>query len=62
MEREPMKRLRSDGEVDEGALPEGRTCMDCAHFRRCNLMFGHIAGDEVCDWLPSRFRLRKEVA
>jgi hypothetical protein len=50
-EREPMRR---DGSGMD--LPPGKTCADCTHFRRCNLMFGHIAADESCDWLPSRFR------
>lgn len=50
-DRAPWLR-RHDPTMD---LPEGKTCADCAHFRRCNLMFGHIAADEVCDWSPSRF-------
>jgi len=54
-EREPYKRGRN-GDQDMH-LPDGKTCGDCVHFRRCNLMFGHIATDEVCDWAPSRFRL-----
>ncbi|AZE10200.1 hypothetical protein C4K10_1910 [Pseudomonas chlororaphis subsp. aureofaciens] len=37
-------------------LPEGKTCGDCVHCRRCTLMFGHIPADEACDWSPSRFR------
>lgn len=40
---------------DEMDLPPAKTCADCAHFRRCNSMFGHIAADESCDWSPSRF-------
>lgn len=39
-------------------LPTGKTCGDCSHFTSCNLMWGHIAADEVCDWSPSRFRFR----
>jgi hypothetical protein len=37
-------------------LPEGKTCGDCVHCRRCTMMFGHIPADESCDWSPSRFR------
>lgn len=37
-------------------LPEGKTCNDCVHCRRCCLMFGHIPEDEVCDFYPSRYR------
>jgi hypothetical protein len=40
---------------DGMSLPQGKTCGDCHHFRRCNAMFGHIESDEVCDWAPSRF-------
>lgn len=53
-QRAPYKRGRNGDEVMH--LPAGKTCGDCHHFRRCNLMFGHIAADEVCDWAPSRFR------
>jgi hypothetical protein len=37
-------------------LPEGKTCGDCVHCKRCTMMFGHIPADEACDWSPSRFR------
>jgi len=51
--RAPMTRAaHGDPEMN---LPEGKVCSDCVHFRRCNLIFGHIAADEVCDWAPSRF-------
>jgi hypothetical protein len=43
-------------------LPEGKTCGDCVHCRRCTMMFGHIPEDEACDWAPSRFTPKKEVA
>lgn len=42
--------------TDEMDLPEGVTCADCVHCRRCCLMFGHIPEDEVCDFSPSRFQ------
>lgn len=45
-------RNKEDREMD---LPNGKTCGDCTHCRRCCSMFGHIPGDEVCDWHPSRF-------
>lgn len=51
--REPYRRDARD--EDKMNLPDGKTCGDCGHFRRCNLIFGHVAGDEVCDWAPSRF-------
>jgi hypothetical protein len=41
---------------DDMDLPEGKTCGDCVHGRRCTAMFGHIPADESCDWSPSRFR------
>jgi hypothetical protein len=37
-------------------LPEGATCGDCVHIRRCGAMFGHVATDTYCDWVPSKFR------
>jgi hypothetical protein len=52
-EREPYRRVRDD--ADRMNLPEGMTCGDCVHCRRCTMMYGHIPADEVCDWAPSRF-------
>jgi hypothetical protein len=57
MEREPY--LRQVDNRDGMNLPPGKTCGDCVHFKRCDCIFGHIAGDEACDWAPSRFRLPK---
>jgi hypothetical protein len=51
--RAPM--LRRANDRDRMNLPEGKTCADCGHCRRCCLIFGHIPQDEVCDWAPSRF-------
>nr|WP_253539519.1 hypothetical protein [Erwinia aphidicola] len=49
-----MRRASND---DAGMnLPVGKTCGECVYSRRCTMMFGHIPGDEVCDWSPSRFR------
>lgn len=59
--RKPYKR-RPDTDADNMSLPDGKTCGDCAHFRRCNMIFGHIATDEVCDWAPSRFIAVKNEA
>lgn len=56
-DREPM--LRSAHDDDKMNLPEGKTCADCVHCQRCCLMFGHIPADQVCDWSPSRFQLKK---
>ncbi len=53
--RAPMKRSYRDKQSREMNLPEGKTCADCAHCRRCCAIFGHIPADEVCDWHPSRF-------
>ena len=52
-QREPLRRAAND--EDKMNLPEGKTCGDCVHCRRCTMMFGHIPADEVCDWSPSRF-------
>ncbi|WP_325950216.1 hypothetical protein [Pseudomonas putida] len=53
-QRKPLGRSVND--EDQMNLPEGKTCGDCVHCRRCTLMFGHIPADESCDWSPSRFR------
>ncbi|OLU23112.1 hypothetical protein BVH03_23075 [Pseudomonas sp. PA15(2017)] len=50
-ERPPLPRTGDDMD-----LPEGMTCGDCRHARRCIAMFGHIAEDLSCDWSPSRFQ------
>lgn len=39
-------------------LPTGKTCRDCAHFDRCEMLFSADAGfpsSTSCDWNPSRF-------
>lgn len=53
-QREPLGRMAND--EYRMNLPEGKTCGDCVHCRRCTAMFGHIPADESCDWSPSRFR------
>ncbi|MEZ2746347.1 hypothetical protein ACBQ16_14215 [Halopseudomonas bauzanensis] len=55
-ERKPYGRYKAGEEGEDMNLPEGKTCGDCAHCRRCCAMFGHIPADESCDWSPSRFR------
>ncbi|RMO77244.1 hypothetical protein ALQ35_100237 [Pseudomonas fluorescens] len=47
---------RSADNADQMNLPEGKTCGDCVHCKRCTAMFSHIPADESCDWSPSRFR------
>ena len=53
---------RSADNADQMNLPEGKTCGDCVHCKRCTAMFGHIPTDESCDWSPSRFREAVPVA
>ena len=39
------------------ALPEGKTCGDCVHFRRtCSWLVSCHPENSVCDWSPHRFR------
>lgn len=40
---------------DKMLLPKGTTCGDCAHIRRCSMIFGHTETDTCCDCSPSRF-------
>lgn len=58
-QRKPYARSAVD--ADRMNLPEGKTCGDCVHARRCTMMFGHIPADESCDWSPSRFRQAETV-
>ena len=58
-EREPYRRNKDA--PDNMDLPDGKTCNDCVHCRRCTLMFGHIPADESCDWAPSRFTEKQAV-
>jgi len=55
MDRPHYERRYKDKDDIAINLPTGKTCGDCYHFNQCNSMFGHIALDERCDWLPSRF-------
>lgn len=36
--------------------PDGQTCSDCAHFRRCHLLLSYTGKETMCDWEPSRFK------
>lgn len=41
---------------EEMKLPQGKTCGDCAHIKRC-LAFGFTRATATsCDFHPSRFR------
>lgn len=43
---------------DSMALPPGKTCKNCAFFRRCTAFLGeNIRDNTSCDWAPSRFVL-----
>lgn len=39
-------------------LPEGKTCADCAYYKRCYALFECPSTNTECDWAPSRFRQR----
>jgi len=36
-------------------LPNGATCGDCVHVRRCVAIFGRKPTDTSCDFFPRRF-------
>lgn len=39
-------------------LPDGKTCRDCAHFKRREMLFSanvSFPSSTSCDWAPSRF-------
>lgn len=46
---------------DEANLPRGKTCADCYHFKRCEMLFGCGAKNTRCDWNPSRFAVAVEA-
>jgi len=38
------------------ALPEGKTCADCVHFKRtCVWLISYTGRETSCDWYPIRF-------
>jgi len=42
-------------------LPDGKTCGDCAHFKRtCEWLISCNPAATNCDWSPSRFVERAE--
>ena len=50
-----MIMIRKTSVTGSAALPDGRTCQDCAHFLRCRFLLCCNPENEVCDWDPSRF-------
>lgn len=43
-------------------LPEGKTCSDCAHWKRCSALIDDLEGTEThCDWAPSRFKAETSI-
>jgi hypothetical protein len=43
-------------------LPDGKTCDECAHFKRCSGLIGSVTGNTSCDWYPIRFRVLPKAA
>ena len=39
-------------------LPNGATCADCVHVKRCTSLFGVKPTDNVCDFHPRRYQAR----
>jgi hypothetical protein len=39
-------------------LPDGKTCGDCDHHKRCEMLFQCKPTNTVCDFFPRRFSLR----
>jgi hypothetical protein len=45
--------------MDDMDLPEGKTCGDCAHWKRCSNLIDDLTGEETtCDFAPSRFKAK----
>ena len=48
--------MSGDKKTDSMKLPEGKTCADCVHIKRC-LAFGYSWADrKQCDFYPNRFQ------
>lgn len=43
-------------------LPDGSSCADCSHARRCTTIFGQKLTDIVCQFIPSRWVRRLDVS
>jgi hypothetical protein len=41
-------------------LPDGYTCGDCVHIKRCKAIFGHTEKDTACDWFPRKFMIENK--
>lgn len=53
----PEQRAKILASVDPSMrLPEGKTCADCGHFKRCEWLISCQPANTWCDWAPSRFR------
>jgi hypothetical protein len=42
--------------------PDGKTCADCIHFKRCSWLLSYSGKETQCDWAPSRFRAKEGAA
>ena len=42
--------------LKDAGLPDGKQCSDCAHFKRCEMLFMCPADNTMCDWSPSKFQ------
>jgi len=40
-------------------LPTGKTCGDCAHLPRCQMLFQCKPSNTTCDWSPHRFARKR---
>lgn len=40
-------------------LPPGKTCSDCAFFKRCEWLLSLKGTETACDWSPSVYRERQ---
>lgn len=50
------------GDVTRGdELPDGKSCRDCSHSRRCvSFGFTDSLDNKHCDFIPVRFKQKKE--
>ena len=51
---------REAAQIASMKLPEGKSCADCKHGKRCDALFGAIRrGFVSCDFYPSRLAARE---
>ncbi len=46
---------KGGGGMKNDNIPDGKTCKDCVHFKRCRWLINIRGWEVMCDFIPSRF-------